>query len=170
MEHTTGRRRQGPVGSSARRLRVPGQARVTWDRLLNADKDPNNWLMYHGSFKAWHYSDLDQINATNVKNLRRGLGPHPVRQQARHAVLPARRRRRPVLHQLSGQVWALDGATGDVIWRFQAKLDQERAEGTFYNPYNRGLADRLRQRVHRHHRWPHDRHRHEDRQAGLGQA
>ena len=27
-----------------------------------------------------------------------------------------------------------------MIWRYQAKIDTERAEGTFYNPYNRGLA------------------------------
>ncbi len=44
-------------------------ADVTWDRLLNADKDANNWLMYHQSFKGWHYSGLDQVNADNVKSL-----------------------------------------------------------------------------------------------------
>ena len=44
-------------------------ADVTWDRLMNADKDANNWLMYHQSFKGWHYSGLDQIKADNVKNL-----------------------------------------------------------------------------------------------------
>ncbi|MFN9391562.1 MAG: hypothetical protein ACK6DF_18910 [Betaproteobacteria bacterium] len=43
---------------------------VDWDRLQNADKDPNNWLMYHGAFNSYHYSDLSQVNATNVKNLR----------------------------------------------------------------------------------------------------
>ena len=37
-------------------------------------------------------------------------------------------------------MWALDAATGAFIWKYQAKIDQERAEGTFYNPYNRGLA------------------------------
>jgi alcohol dehydrogenase (cytochrome c) len=43
---------------------------VDGDSLRNADKDPNNWLTYHGSYKAWHYSDLSQINAANVKNMR----------------------------------------------------------------------------------------------------
>src|SRR5262245_62575220 len=47
-----------------------GAAEITWDRLQNADKDPNNWLMYHGSFKGWHYSGLDQINKNNIKNLK----------------------------------------------------------------------------------------------------
>jgi len=115
-------------------------ADVTWDRLLNADKDANNWLMYHQSFKGWHYSGLDQINADNVKNLhvawlhtpsasKRGIQSFPL---VADGVL--------YYTSASGQVWALDGATGAVIWRYQAKIDTERAEGTFYNPYNRGLA------------------------------
>ena len=117
-----------------------GAAEITWDRLLNADKDPNNWLMYHGSFKGWHYSALDQINKNNVKNLsvawihtpsasKRGIQSFPVVADG-------------ILYYTSstGQVWALDAATGAFIWKYQAKIDQERAEGTFYNPYNRGLA------------------------------
>lgn len=30
---------------------------------------PNDWLTYHGSYKSYHYSPLDQINAGNVGNL-----------------------------------------------------------------------------------------------------
>jgi len=117
-----------------------GAAEITWDRLLNADKDPNNWLMYHGSFKGWHYSALSEINKTNVRNLKvawvhtpsaskRGIQSFPLVADG-------------VLYYTSstGQVWALDAASGAFIWRYQAKIDQERADGTFYNPYNRGLA------------------------------
>ena len=113
---------------------------VEWDRLRNADKDPNNWLMYHGSFNGHHYSDLSQINSQNVKNLqvawihtpgasKRGVQSFPL---AVDGVL--------YYASASGQVWALDGASGEMIWKYQAKLDQERSEGTFYNPYTRGLA------------------------------
>ncbi len=42
---------------------------VTYERLLNADKEPHNWLMYYGSYNAWRYSSLDQINTKNVKKL-----------------------------------------------------------------------------------------------------
>lgn len=56
--------------SAATLIGVATQAGAVDDRLANADKDPNNWLTYHGSYKAWHYSDLNQINAANVKNLR----------------------------------------------------------------------------------------------------
>lgn len=117
-----------------------GAADITWDRLLNADKDPNNWLMYHGSLKGWHYSGLDQINKNSVKNLgiawihtpaasKRGVQSFPVVADG-------------VLYYTSstGQIYALDAATGTKIWAYKAKIDQERAEGTFYNPYNRGLA------------------------------
>ena len=124
------------VGFSSQAL----AADVTWDRLMNADKDANNWLMYHQSFKGWHHSGLDQINAGNVKNLsvawmhspaatKRGIQSFPL---VADGVL--------YYTSSSGQVWALDGATGAVIWRYQAKIDTERSEGTFYNPYNRGLA------------------------------
>ena len=30
----------------------------------------NDWLTYHGSYKSYHYSPLDQINAGNVQDLR----------------------------------------------------------------------------------------------------
>jgi len=45
-------------------------ADVTSDRLLNSDKTPNDWMSYHGGYKSWHYSALDQINANNVKDLK----------------------------------------------------------------------------------------------------
>ena len=44
-------------------------AEVSWNSLLNAQNDPNNWLMYHQSFDGYHHSGLDQINTANVKNL-----------------------------------------------------------------------------------------------------
>src|SRR5262249_56885789 len=30
---------------------------------------PNDWLTYHGSYKSYHYSPLDQINTGNVRDL-----------------------------------------------------------------------------------------------------
>jgi alcohol dehydrogenase (cytochrome c) len=108
--------------------------------LLSADKNPNNWVMYHQDYRGWHYSGLDQINAGNVKNLhvawmhtpganKRGVQSFPL-------VIDG------VLYYTTAnsQIWALDGATGEFIWKYQPKLDEERGQGTFYNPYNRGLA------------------------------
>jgi len=115
-------------------------ADVTWDRLLNADKDPNNWAMYHGNFTGWHHSGLDQINTSNVGDLslawqhipassKRGIQSFPL---AVDGIL--------YYTSSSGEIWALDGASGALVWHYKAKIDVERAEGTFYNPYNRGLA------------------------------
>src|SRR6185437_7118768 len=45
-------------------------ADVTPDRLANADKEPQNWLMNHRTYDAQRYSPLDKINKDNVKGLR----------------------------------------------------------------------------------------------------
>jgi PQQ-dependent dehydrogenase (methanol/ethanol family) len=115
-------------------------ADVTWDRLLNADKDPNNWVMYHGDFTGWHFSGLDQINTGNVNNLRLAWQHTPGSSKRGIQSFPLAVDGVVYYTSSSGAVWALNGATGAPIWHFQAKIDQERAEGTFYNPYNRGLA------------------------------
>ena len=45
-------------------------ADVNNQRLVDADKNPADWLTYHGTYKSWHYSGLDQINTSTVKNLK----------------------------------------------------------------------------------------------------
>ena len=44
-------------------------AQVTFDRLLNAAKEPQNWLTYSGNMMSQRYSPLDQVTPQNVKNL-----------------------------------------------------------------------------------------------------
>src|SRR5262249_41615931 len=48
-----------------------GEAPVTGARLVNAQNDPNNWLMMNGDYGSLRYSKLNGINRDNVKNLRR---------------------------------------------------------------------------------------------------
>jgi glucose dehydrogenase len=45
-------------------------AEVTADRLINADKEPQNWLMNHRTYDAQRYSPLDRINKANSKDLK----------------------------------------------------------------------------------------------------
>src|SRR3954462_10151028 len=45
-------------------------AEVTPDRLINADKEPQNWLMNHRTYDAQRFSPLDKINKGNVKSLK----------------------------------------------------------------------------------------------------
>ena len=93
-------------------------ADVDGARVQNADKEleKGNWLTYHGSYKSWHYSPLDQINTKTVGKLteawshtasraNRGLQGFPLAIDG-------------VLYYSSpyNQVYALDGATGQVLW------------------------------------------------------
>ena len=39
------------------------------ERLLNADKEPQNWLKVNKDYASHRYSELDQINKNNVKDL-----------------------------------------------------------------------------------------------------
>src|SRR5215510_13153459 len=43
---------------------------VNKDRLLNAQNEPQNWLMMNGDYGSQRYSKLTQINRDNVKDLR----------------------------------------------------------------------------------------------------
>ena len=43
---------------------------VNRDRLLNAQNEPQNWLMMNGDYGSLRYSKLSQINRDNVKDLR----------------------------------------------------------------------------------------------------
>ena len=43
---------------------------VTQDRLINAQDEPQNWLLMNGDYGSQRYSKLTQINRDNVDNLR----------------------------------------------------------------------------------------------------
>jgi PQQ-dependent dehydrogenase (methanol/ethanol family) len=116
-------------------------AELDGNALLNADKNPNDWVMYHGTYKSWHYSALDQINSGNIKQIQLawmhnpGSSPHGGIQSFPLAI-------DGVVYYTTAndQIWAVNGATGAFLWTFKPKIDTEQAEATPYNPYNRGLA------------------------------
>src|SRR5262245_32227959 len=45
-------------------------ADVTPERLINADREPQNWLMNHRTYDGQRFSPLSLINRDNVKNLK----------------------------------------------------------------------------------------------------
>ena len=45
-------------------------AQVTYERIVNALKEPQNWLTYWGDYTAVRHRDLKQINLANAKDLR----------------------------------------------------------------------------------------------------
>jgi alcohol dehydrogenase (cytochrome c) len=51
-------------------IALPLAAEVPFTRILNAEKEPGNWLTYSGNYAAHRYSSLDQINEGNVAKLK----------------------------------------------------------------------------------------------------
>ena len=51
---------------------IEGQYTITVsrDRLINAQNEPQNWLLMNGDYGSQRYSKLTQINRTNVRDLR----------------------------------------------------------------------------------------------------
>src|SRR5256885_6628467 len=58
------------VTSTALTAPVALAADVTPERLLNADKEPQNWLMNHRTYDGQRFSPLERINKANVKGLK----------------------------------------------------------------------------------------------------
>ena len=51
-------------------LSMVARAEVTYEGLLKAKEDAGNWLTYSGSYSSHRHSSLDQVNRSNVGNLR----------------------------------------------------------------------------------------------------
>ncbi len=104
----------------------PVAQRVTADRLVNARSEPQNWLTYYGAYDGQRYSALDQINAGNVKSLRPawvfqngviGINATPATYSFEAAPLVVDGVM--FLSGWDGYVWALDAATGQLLWQYQ---------------------------------------------------
>ena len=117
-------------------------AQVTYDRLLHADKEPQNWLTYSGSYSSQRYSTLDQINKDNVKNLQMKWVYHPIYQK--NSKNQSKMENTPLV--VDGIMYtgtaleavALDAVTGREYWKLSHYLDPK----AYYNAYevNKGLA------------------------------
>ena len=92
------------VAASTVALGAQYELTVTQDRLINAQNEPQNWLLMNGDYGSQRYSKLTQIDRDNVGPPAHGLGAGP-RRDAGHRrkrsgerEQPARRQRLPV-HQ-----------------------------------------------------------------------
>ena len=113
---------------------------IDGQRLLNADKDPANWITYHSSYKSWHYSGLDEINTGNVKKLSEAWS---------HTASRANRGLQGVPLAIDGvlyysspynQLYALDGDSGKMLWTYKQKLNEDLVAKQTHSPYNRGIG------------------------------
>jgi alcohol dehydrogenase (cytochrome c) len=105
--------------------------------LLAADLATlKDWPSYGGTYSALRYSGLDQINTSNVKALRPAwifqTGDYENGLQATPIVIDG------VIYLSTSNAWvfALDGASGRVIWEYHFTL----GKGLGYGKQNRGVA------------------------------
>jgi len=117
---------------------IPARAaEVTPQRLLNPDKEPQNWLMNHRTYDGQRYSPLARINKGNVKGLRLayavplgGLGGMEVVEAT-----PLVENGFLYITDSWGVLYKIDGTSGDagrVIWRMDPKQEKQHV--------NRGAA------------------------------
>ena len=45
-------------------------ADMTMERMLNPQREPQNWILHHGNYQGHRFSPLKEINTDSVKNLR----------------------------------------------------------------------------------------------------
>ena len=110
---------------------------VTYERLLKADLEPGNWLMYSNTYNGWRFSRLNQITAQNVRNLRvKWLfqGRHNEKFETTPLVVDGIM----YLTRPENAIYALDALTGRQLWMYEHR----NPERTFNccGRVNRGLA------------------------------
>src|ERR1019366_4102538 len=112
-------------------------AQVSFDRIVNANKEPQNWLTYSGTPLGQRHSLLGQITPENVKNLEqqwvwqaRSLEKFEATPLVVDGVL--------YTVQAPNDVVALDAATGRPFWTFT--YTPSRDARVCCGRVNRGLA------------------------------
>jgi PQQ-dependent dehydrogenase (methanol/ethanol family) len=113
---------------------------VDFDKILHAEKNPGDWLTYHGSFKSWHHSPLDQITTENVGQLKVAFIHQPGRTTRGVQSMPLAVDGVLYYSGSYSKVYALDGATGEVKWAYTPELNEDLIARQTHSPYNRGMA------------------------------
>ncbi len=110
---------------------------VTYERLRDSDREPQNWMHYWGNYQGTHYSALKQITKNNVANLQLQWSiqlPGASALETEPLVIDG-------IMYTSGQpgtVLAMDAKTGTQIWQFTRQRKTKNPNEI--NPYNRGVA------------------------------
>ncbi|HEX2138381.1 MAG TPA: PQQ-dependent dehydrogenase, methanol/ethanol family [Woeseiaceae bacterium] len=102
---------------------------VTFERLLDAGSEPQNWLTYYGAYNGQRYSALAHVNRRNVGNLEPAwtfqFGQIGLQASAATYAFEAA----PIVVDgvmfvsgWDGYVWALDAKTGQELWRYKHEI------------------------------------------------
>jgi PQQ-dependent dehydrogenase (methanol/ethanol family) len=117
-----------------------GADMVTTQQLDHAYSDAKDWLTYHHSYRDYNYSALDQINTRNIKNLEVAWIHSPGRSNKGLQGTPLVYDGILYYSGSYSRVFALDGATGQVLWSFFPELDEALIAKQTHSPMNRGIA------------------------------
>ena len=119
------------LASSMLAVAVPAlAAEVTAQRLLNPDKEPQNWLMNHRSYDGQRFSPLARINKGNVKGLRLAYAV-PLGGSGGMEVIHATPLVEDGFLYITdgwGVLYKIDVTSGDVgrvVWRMEPKQEQQ---------------------------------------------
>ena len=103
---------------------APSFSPVTWERLLNAADEPENWLMYSGTLDSQHFSGLDQIHNRNVGELELKWA-YQIPQLDRAETVPLVVDGVMFITEAPSNVVAVDAATGRQYWRYNHELPDD---------------------------------------------
>ncbi|MEQ8953906.1 MAG: PQQ-binding-like beta-propeller repeat protein, partial [Gammaproteobacteria bacterium] len=107
---------------------------VTDARLINPE--PRNWLSYRGNLEGWGYSALDQVNANNVAELE-PVWTFSTGVDGGHEAPPIVNDGIMYVTTPGNLVYAMDAASGEMLWRYQHDLPQSLIA---FHRTNRGVA------------------------------
>jgi len=107
---------------------------VTNERLLHPE--PENWLMYRGTYNSWGYSPLAQITTKNVKKLV-PVWTFSTGVDEGHQAPPIVNNGVMFITTPKNQVLALDAKKGELLWRYRRDLPEDLFQ---LHPTNRGVA------------------------------
>lgn len=119
---------------------VPGAAlaQVPYNRLVNADSEPHHWLTYSGNYASHRFSQLAEINTTNVHRLRVEWA-YQVSGGSLIETTPVVVDGVMYLTEPPSTVTALDARTGQRIWRWSADVPED-VKHIGFPIVNRGVA------------------------------
>jgi alcohol dehydrogenase (cytochrome c) len=131
MAQCNGSIRVALLAGSMLAVAVPAlAAEVTTQRLLNPDKEPQNWLMNHRSYDGQRFSPLARINKGNVKGLRLAYAV-PLGGSGAMEVIHATPLVEDGFLYITdgwGVLYKIDVTSGDVgrvVWRMEPKQEQQ---------------------------------------------
>ena len=101
-------------------------ADVTPDRLVNADREPQNWLMNHRTYDGQRFSPLTRIDRGNVKNLKLAYAVPLSAGNESNEATPLVEDGFLYITDSWGVLYKIDGTSGDVghiVWRMDPKQE-----------------------------------------------